>query len=153
MEEYDSKQINDVFAYFRRISLAYRNTASRQLNDMHMTHEQCALLYLIDHSDMTQKEIAQKLKISEATLSGRVKRLEKMHYIERVQDENDTRKYDLFITSEGKKALDEAKAIVDRLSRQCFEGFDDQDFAVMISLFQRVYKNLESLKGEEKCTD
>ena len=76
-----------------------------------------------------------------------------MHYIERVQDENDKRKYDLFITSEGKKALYEAKAIVDRLSRQCFEGFDDQDFAVMISLFQRVYKNLESLKGEEKCTD
>lgn len=151
--EDNSQQINNVFANFRRIGIAYRNAASRQLNDMHITHEQCALLYLIEQSDMTQKEIAQKLKISEATLSGRVKRLEKMHYIERVQDQNDKRKYDLFITPSGKKALDEAKSIVDRLSKQCFEGFDDQDFALLMSLFQRVYKNLEKMKGENACSD
>lgn len=153
MEENNSQQINELLAYFRRISHAYSNAAGHVLNDMHMTHEQCALLYLIDHSDMTQKEIAQKLKISEATLSGRVKRLEKMRYIERVQDQDDKRKYELLITPSGKKALEEAKSVVDELTQRCFSGFEKQDFTTMMLLFQRVYKNLEEMKGEEKCSD
>ena len=72
--EDNSQQINDVFANFRRIGIAYRNAASRQLNDMHITHEQCALLYLIEQSDMTQKEIAEKLEISRSYVSRIEKR-------------------------------------------------------------------------------
>ena len=57
----------------------------------HLTMEQVKLIFLIGHVHMNQKEKTKKLRITEATLSVRIKRLVDMGLIERKLNEEDKR--------------------------------------------------------------
>ena len=71
----------------------------------HLTMEQLKLIFLIAHAQMNQKEIAQKLRITEATLSVRIKRLVDMGFIERKLNEDDKRHYYIVLSSQGEDRM------------------------------------------------
>lgn len=68
--------------------------------------QESALLWLSEHSDVTQKELGEGLGITPASLSEVLAKLERKGYIERFKDEADRRFIRVRLTEEGEAALD-----------------------------------------------
>ena len=56
------------------------------------------LMILTDHTNLSQKELAERLYVSTATIAVSVKKLEQGGYITRIMDQNDNRMNKLCLT-------------------------------------------------------
>lgn len=82
------------------------------------------------HQNISQRELADLLYVSEANVAQIIKRLEKNGYIERVPDENNRSRKNLKLTERGKIIL--FKLLKDIYEREAlfFEKFDGEDSAI-----------------------
>lgn len=71
------------------------------------------LLCLAQYSDMTQKELVDKLRITPASLSEVLMKLERKGYVVREKDENDRRLVRVQVTEAGREALAASVSEVD----------------------------------------
>lgn len=149
IEIWKDERYREIHAKWRRIRNLSFNVMRCEMSDVNLTRETSAVLYLIDQTDLTQKQIAKKLGISEATLSVRMKKLEKEGYLKRVVDEKDRRKYHLETTPLAKEAMDKAIAHLNKIHEGMLADIDDEDIEHLIHLLSQVEKNLEKMKGEQ----
>lgn len=102
------------------------------------------LEYIKENSLCTQKELANSLHISPASVATSIKRLEKSGFVNRVTDSEDVRKNRLSLTESGFKALKEFKNICDETDKEMFKGFSDEECETLCTLLDRLYNNLDT---------
>ncbi len=115
--------------------------------DFKLNRQSAELLYLIDHTSKSQKEIAEILCIREATLSVRIKRLEKIGYLRKEADEKDRRRYRLFLTDKARDELDEGIQKVNEFYDVLTKGLTQEDIESLLRVYKKVEKNLEEMEG------
>lgn len=99
---------------------AIKSDYDHLLKDMELTSTQTeVLMYLLFNQDtqITQKDIENKFKITNPTVTGIVKRLENKGFIQRIVSPNDSRYKQIIITD---KIINMKKSIVEK--RQLIEG-------------------------------
>lgn len=109
----------------------------------HLTTEQLKLIFLIAHAQMNQKEIAQKLRITEATLSVRIKRLVDMGFIERKLNEDDKRHYYIVLSSQGKAVIEEMKRDFHYVHQVVCKDLTDEDYQSVLKVVKKIKRNLK----------
>ena len=104
-----------------------------------------ALSILADSEDpLPPHEIAERLIVSRATVTGLVDSLESRGLAQRGPHPTDRRMLLVEITEKGRKAADEFRPIVHRHHRAWFEVLDDGEKAQLTRLLERVRDRLRS---------
>ena len=104
------------------------------------------LEYIKEHNLCTQKELADSLHISPASVATSIKRLEKSGFVKRSTDKDDVRKNRLALTDEGLKTLTDFRSICDETDKKMFEGFSEEECQLLCNFLRRLYNNLDTEK-------
>ena len=102
---------------------------------MHLSHNECA----------SQKDIAEAMKISTATVAVTLKKLEKGGYIKKERDTSDNRNNHIRITPIGQKVVEESEIIFDTIDKGIFEGFTKEELKQYMNFLDRIIENLKKM--------
>lgn len=110
------------------------------------------MLFILNKYDgMSQKELAEKLKLKPATITVMLKRMEKANLVVRRQDTEDQRVSRVFITEEGRKTCIKAIEVMRNVERECFGGLSSGEKETLKELFNKMKDNL--IKATPKIND
>ncbi len=102
------------------------------------------LEYINEHKLCTQKELADSLHISPASVATSIKRLEKSGFVNRETDKDDIRKNRLTLTESGITVLKEFRNICDETDKEMFKGFSQEECEMLCNYLERLYSNLDT---------
>lgn len=119
----------------------HKQCVSSQLSEL--TLEQGKLLYLIKDKRMNQRELALALRISEATLSVRIKRLLDAGYIERTVDEHDKRIFMIGLSTKGQKEVVDLEKKLTYYYRRLSEDITQEEIEIIIRVIHKMKKNIK----------
>lgn len=108
-----------------------------------ITPEQGKLLFLIQYERMSQKEIARKLHISEATLSVRIKRLLDSGWIERETHKNDKRINAIVLSCKGKQLMKDLENQFERYRCIVCKGISLEDYETVLHVIHQIQSNIK----------
>ncbi len=134
---------HDTVGRLCKVSLLHRYHISLALTGLKIYRGQPQILeYLLEHGDCSQKELADKLGVSPASIATSLKRMSKSGFIERTPDESDRRINRLRITPQGKDALLAGKKECDKVDEAMFSGFSNEEINVFSDMLGRITENL-----------
>jgi len=108
------------------------------------------LLHVLwEQEGLTHTELAARLGITSATITRMIQRMEKSGFLLRKADEQDQRVSRVYLTEHGRAVREELQAVWERLERENFAGFDDQELAMLRGFLHRIRANLEAVTGEK----
>ncbi|MBQ2846631.1 MAG: winged helix-turn-helix transcriptional regulator [Clostridia bacterium] len=126
-----------------RVSLLNRYRIMLALSGLKIYRGQPEILgYLLSHGDCSQKELADSLGVSPASIATSLKRMSKAGFIERAPDENDRRINRLKITPAGKEVFFAGKAECDKVDKIMFTGFSDDEIGQFSDMLSKIANNL-----------
>lgn len=102
------------------------------------------LMYLFEHPDASQKDVAKFLEVSTATVAVTLKKLEKAGYIRRVVDPADNRCNRICLTAKGEEIVTYSHEIFYRVEEDMFREFSEEEKRRLNEYFARICKNLEN---------
>lgn len=134
-----------------KVSLLHRYRISLALSGLRIYRGQPEILeYLSTHGDCSQKELADSLGVSPASIATSLKRMSKENFIERTTDENDRRINRLKITEKGENARLEGRKRCDKIDKIMFSDFSDEEIALFSDMLSRIADNLSADGISEK---
>lgn len=134
-----------------RVTLLHRYAISTSLSGMKLYRGQPEILeYLKEHGDCSQKELADFLGVTPASIATSLKRMSKSGFIERTADENDRRINRLRLTEKGREIFLAGKAECDRIDSVMFNGFSEEEITAFSDMLSRIAKNLSPSGISEK---
>lgn len=113
-----------------------------------ITGDQARLLFFIKSNKTNQKEIAKNLRITEATLSVRIKRLVELGLVEREVDSQDKRNYTIVLSQQGEETLDNIKKTVAFSQEVICKDITKSEYDTIIGVIKKIQNNL---KEEIEC--
>ena len=149
--KYDTKECRLIGKYVRTNKL-HRKVLEQELSSTGVYRSQHQILmFVADHPQVSQRELAELHGVSTATIAVSLKKLEQGGYIERKVDVKDNRFNRICITGRGMETVEKSVAIFEELEKRMFQGFSAEDFEKMGELLDRIYCNLEEYEsGREK---
>lgn len=109
--------------------------------------------YIIRHDRCTQKEIAEKMYVSQPSIAMSVKRMEKANLITREVDEKDSRTNRLSATENGIKLMEKCRRIFDSVDDDMFAGFSAEELEIFKGYLDRMILNIsgKQFSHEDFC--
>lgn len=104
------------------------------------------LMTLSDCPVTSQIELANILEVSAATVAVSLKKLEKGGYIQKTQQEQDSRVRFVELTEKGRGVVEESKEIFHQMDAKLLEGFDKEQLEVLQSLLGQMYRNAKNIE-------
>lgn len=143
MDVYNFESLTHLMSHVMRL---HRSTMHASMPQQELYPGQPPLLFqLYRHDGMSQRELADKLRITPATLTVMLNRMEKTGLVERKPDERDQRISRVYITDRGRSVHDEAKQVLKTLETQCFAGFTAEEKVLLRRFLLHMYENLKSV--------
>ncbi len=91
---------------------------------------------------MYQKELCDSLCLRAPTVTVMLRRMMKNGLVERRHDEQDQRRYRIFLTPAGNRTLEEVKQTTRRLEQECFANFTREELLLLKRFAMQVRDNL-----------
>lgn len=101
------------------------------------------LTRICENPGITMKVLSQLLMVDKTTASKVVQKLVAKKLVRKIQDPQDKRAYPLFPTSKAKEAYAIIIEEENRLTRQCYSGFDKDQQRLVLMLIQKMRQNIE----------
>ncbi len=132
----------DIFGKLTQIQLLTR-LVTRQVAFPLYPGQYPVMEAVYDHNGCTQKELADMLMVTPASVAVSAKRLEKSGFITRKTDDCNARCNRLSITEQGIDALKQCRIVLDMVDERAIEGFSEDDLKCFASYLDRIIFNLE----------
>lgn len=100
-----------------------------------------------DHPGCTQKDAADELDVTPASIASSIKRLEKAGLVARTPHQQDARRNCLTITQEGLNRLQTGLKAFDALDQQMYSGLTEDE----VIFFQRICEKMFDNLADESC--
>lgn len=111
---------------------------------------QLPVLYLLkDGAAMSQKQLAQLVRIEQPSMAQMLARMERDGLIRRTPDPNDGRSSLISLTQTALSRLPAAREALQEGSAGALAGLSEGEVAMLVGLLQRVNANLDKLVAEE----
>ncbi|OXM83580.1 MarR family winged helix-turn-helix transcriptional regulator [Paenibacillus rigui] len=147
MERQDIYESESLTFILSRMMKLRRSNVHLLLRDQEVYPGQPPLLFhLSRHEGHSQKEIAQHLQLTPATVTVMLKRMEKTGHVERRPDPQDQRISRAYLTDKGREALSEVKEAMNFLEIQCFQHISEEEKRMMRRLLLQMYDNMKSFE-------
>lgn len=131
------------FTFLRASRMHYIRTHSL-LSEIGVYHGQPPLLCALEKNDgLSQREIADILKIAPPTITVMLKRMEKAGLISRKQDFKDQRVSRVYLTQDGRDKCKKSKEAMSILAEECFEGFSSEEKEELKRFLEKMGNNLK----------
>ncbi len=135
-----SKALNRTLHWLSRMHFQY---CDAQFDSLGISPGQVPILMELGrHGEMSQKDLADKVRVTPATISGTLKRLEKNGFIERKPMQDDMRVSLVSLSAEGKQLMEEARSIFHEADEIPLQGFSNEERAQLLAYFKRMANNM-----------
>ena len=91
---------------------------------------------------LSQKELADRLSITPAAVTGILKRLEAEKYIER-RPSSDSRYNEISITDKGRDTVEHTRQTFGSADRALFDDFSDEELEVYVKCLEKIQNNIK----------
>lgn len=98
-----------------------------------------------DHPGETQKQIADRLYVSGASLSISLKRLQKANLVEKRQSKLDRRRHELYLTLSGEKAIEKCSNDLRSLYGNMMSGLSHEEVQQLLGSLKTIHETLISM--------
>ena len=127
-----------------------RRRAHGLLHDVGLHRGQHFVLHALwEREGYTQSELASHTRVSPATITNMLQRMERDGLIERRQDTRDQRVSRVYLTDAGRRAQQAAEATWRQLEEEAFAGLTLEERTMLSGLLHRVRKNLTPAGAED----
>ena len=132
-------KLNEALIAIRRVLRATDNHAKALGRETNLTTSQLVLLQSIgDNGEMTVGEMADEVKLAQASVTTIVDRLQQVGLVVRKRGDSDKRKVYVSMTEEGARLLERAPmALHDRFSER-FAALEEWEQSMIVATLQRV---------------
>lgn len=125
------------------IARLLRNNFDRKVAVLNVTRSQWTMIVTVGrHPGLTQRSIAEKLEMSEASAGRLIDRLCADGLLERRQRRDDRRARAVSLTDAADPLLDKLGKIATETERRMFQGFAEEEIEQMRDFVERIYENL-----------
>lgn len=107
------------------------------------------MIYIYEHDNCTQVDIAEKLKVTPASVAASTKRLQKAGFITKRVDENNLRCKHLSLTDKGRELLYESYSMYQEYDKLIFKGITDDEIKSAEIFLDKLIYNMEEVIGEQ----
>lgn len=138
------KPLDEQFAEtLHLVAHAWRTELDRRLRPLGFSHSRwLLLLHLSRHDGCTHCELAQHMGIEAATLVKQVDHMEQEGLLKRCGSETDRRVKHLYLSPDGKKAVESIRTNAAELRKEIMEGSSKEDIGNAITVLQNVRDKL-----------
>lgn len=135
----------DIARKMNSLSILHRICIQKQASKNGLYFGQPPILeYVAHHDQCTQREVADFMKVSPASIATSVKRMQKAGLIEKMADNSDLRYNRLNITDKGRELTYKCRKDFDKVDAQMFSGFSDEECEQLSCFFERMINNLST---------
>lgn len=135
----------DIARKMNSLSILHRICIQKQASKNGLYFGQPPILeYVAHHDQCTQREVADFMKVSPASIATSVKRMQKAGLIEKVADNSDLRYNRLNITDKGRELTYKCRKDFDKVDAKMFSGFSDEECEQLSCFFERMINNLST---------
>lgn len=139
---------------YMRIMKLHRSILESRLKQTGVYRSQHQILMMLsDHNNASQKELAERLYVSTATIAVTVKKLEKGGFITRIVDQEDNRMNKLCLTEKGKHMVKISREYFLNVEEQMFHDFSKEELTVMEQFLNRIYDNLSQIPVDKDMAE
>lgn len=148
--DWNDTPMHQVMLRYMKIMKRHRRILEQRMKGTGVYRGQHQILMILsEHSNTSQKELAQRLFVSTATIAVSVKKLEKGGYITRLVDQEDNRANRLCLTEKGRDMVIYSQQYFRNVEVQMFDGFEEKELSAMAGYLDRIYENLSKIPTEE----
>ncbi len=122
----------------------YRKFAQKNISEKikDMTIDQgLALLFLNDHPDLTQKEIAELVFKDNASMTRMINTMVQKKYLKRSMNNEDRRRYKIEITNKGKEVLETLPPIIHYNRNSSLKGITKNELNQLETILEKIRTN------------
>jgi DNA-binding MarR family transcriptional regulator len=140
-------RLEDTLSYLlRNFGMKYRHYVYNVLGkDRWGVSQDLAIYHIAQNKKLNQKDLANKLNITPASVSVIVHQMESEGLLIRIPDKKDGRQFNLSLTEKGQSSVLEVKNSWSKIQEEITDGFDESEKATLLRLLQKVEKNLDEL--------
>lgn len=130
---------------FSKVIRLYHHQMHKSLHKIGLYKGQPFILFVLNDQDgITQKELAQKIKIEPASVSVIIRRMEKAGLVERRKDLKDLRISRVYLTKKSRDILEKVEEEMRVVQQKCFQGFIPEEKLLLRRFFIQMSKNLSN---------
>ena len=150
-EMMDEKLENSIQGLFMRATHAYFQKNFQLLNKFGLHPGQPPILWhLFREEGLSQKEIANRVKVKPPTVNVSLQRLEKADYICRRQDERDQRVSRIYLTEKGRDVARRLEGMMEKNEVQMTRNFTEAEICLLSRFLKQLIENIESIEITER---
>lgn len=130
--------------HIERTAKRIKQYLQRRFNAMNtgITVDQWVILDVLNQSNgMSQYEIADRTYKDAPTVTRIIDLLCKKGLTKRVMDENDRRRFNIFLTESGRSKVDELLPVVMDIRQQGWEGLTEEDYKSLSRILNQIFTN------------
>lgn len=141
----------DLSKSFRILNMTHRKYFERAIEKFGIHRGQHHILMVLSGKKgfATQKEIADCLHITAATVAVAIKKLEKTGYIKKIQDEEDLRYNKISLTDKGIDIVAQSRRTFETIDSSLFSDFTDDEKRQMDNYLTRMTKNINKAQEDK----
>ncbi|MBQ8529112.1 MAG: MarR family transcriptional regulator [Clostridia bacterium] len=114
---------------------------------IHRTQHRILMHLARDGMLPSQKELAERLDITPAAVTGALKKIERDGYVERTLGQ-DNRYNELKITEKGRELVKLTRRLFSEADTSMFEGFTDEELTTYINCLEKLQENIRRQIGD-----
>jgi DNA-binding MarR family transcriptional regulator len=127
---------------------AHHNLMRRQMHTLGLCRGQPPVLFALNVKDgRSNSDLAEFLDITPATLTNKVKRMEKTGLVVRRRDEDDERVSRIYMTEKGRNLMTELKHALAEIEVAMLEGFNDSEVDRLKADIHKILDNIENYQS------
>lgn len=140
----------DIYPRLARVTQMVTRMQTAILVRVGLNHSRWAILKLLDESGETLRcsDLADRVGVSRATITGVLDTLEKSSLIVRVPDPHDRRAFSVKITARGEEILREIRTSLDLWAGEVLGSFAPEEASQLEGLFGRLEEVLEETSSD-----
>ena len=139
---------------FMRIDRRFMGKCFGQMQELGIYPGQIPVLGLLAYKDgLSQREIAEHLRIKPPTVNVTVQRLEKAGFLFRKADEKDQRVSRIYLTEKGKQAKERGMKRVEENEKSLLDGFSDAELCLLRRFLEQITANIDKIPGSSGKND
>jgi len=138
-----SHKFYEISGRLTSLHLLKRISMQKEMTEMGLYFGQLPILeYIKRNENCTQREIADKLHVTAASIALSTKRLQKAGLIKKVTDEDNLRCNKLSITEKGLEITEKGRKIFDALDEKMYQGFSEKELEDLYNYLNRLILNI-----------
>ncbi|QUI22559.1 MarR family transcriptional regulator [Vallitalea pronyensis] len=138
----------DVGKNIRLMSRNIKHFTSHLLQEYDLNEGQLEYFLMIyKHHGINQKELADIMYVSKASVTKAIKKLLTIGLIKRIKNEDDHRHYGLFVSEKGTELTKQFHDYEARLAQVMFKNISQEEIETLNSIITRMTENSKDLKS------